>query len=119
VVRGCGSACETSSVWDLLTSGRYGDRMDEDRRNLGARAEIVRAYIKALEDPEKLLQVCANVSGDVDDARTAVTTEFEVSDMAADAILALQVRRFTPRSIELMRNELADYDRRLTDLDRP
>jgi DNA gyrase/topoisomerase IV subunit A len=93
--------------------------MDEDRRNLIARAEIVRAYIKALEDTEKLVRVCANVSGDVDDARTAVAAEFEVSDIAADAILALQVRRFTPRSVEQMRNELADYDRRLADLDRP
>ncbi|MGZ0711320.1 hypothetical protein ACWPKO_23635 (plasmid) [Coraliomargarita sp. W4R53] len=93
--------------------------MDEDRRNLVSRIEIVSAYIKALDDPEKLLRVCAGVSGDVDEARSAVAAAFEVSDAAADAILALQVRRFTPRSIERMRNELADYDRRLVDLERP
>jgi DNA gyrase/topoisomerase IV subunit A len=93
--------------------------MDDDRRNLLARIEIVSAYMKALEDTEKLLRVCANVSGDADDARVAVAAAFEVSELAADAILALQVRRFTPRSIELMRSELADYDRLLSDLDQP
>ena len=63
--------------------------------------------------------MCAAVSGDADEARSAVAAAFGVSDVAADAILALQVRRFTPRSIEQMRNELADYDRRLVALDRP
>ncbi len=99
--------------------GRYGVPMDEDRRNLVARIEIVSAYIKALEDPEKLLRVCANVSGDADEAREAVAAEFEVSDIAADAILALQVRRFTPMGIEQMRSELADFNLRLVDLDHP
>ena len=92
---------------------------DEERRNLMTRTEMVSAYITAVEDPEKLLRVCATVSGDRDDERAAVAAAFEVSDMVADAILDLQVRRFTPRSIEQMRNELADYDRRLAELDRP
>jgi DNA gyrase/topoisomerase IV subunit A len=102
-----------------FTSGRYGDRMDQDRRNLVARIAIVSAYIKALEDPEKLLRVCGDVLGDVDEARAAVATAFDVSDVAADAILDLQVRRFTPRSVERMRSELADFNRRLVDLDQP
>lgn len=93
--------------------------MDEDRRNLLARIEIVSGYLKALEDTEKLLRVCANVSGDAGDARAAVAAEFEVSDVAAEAILALQVRRFTPSSIEQMRSELAEFRLRLVDLDRP
>lgn len=92
---------------------------DDERRNLMTRTEMVSAYITAVEDPEKLLRVCATVSGDRADERAAVAAEFEVSDMVADAILDLQVRRFTPRSIEQMRNELADYDRRLAELDRP
>ncbi|SDH23137.1 hypothetical protein SAMN04489810_2451 [Microbacterium pygmaeum] len=34
--------------------------MDEDRRNLMLRIEIISAYLKALEDPEKLMRVCAD-----------------------------------------------------------
>ncbi|WP_236968874.1 hypothetical protein [Microbacterium aurantiacum] len=93
--------------------------MDEDRRNLMARIEIISAYMKALEDPERLMQVCADIAGDDADARSAVAAAFEVSDFAADAILTLQVKRFTPRSIEQMRRELADANRILLDLDGP
>ncbi|PPG06398.1 MULTISPECIES: DNA gyrase subunit A [unclassified Rathayibacter] len=92
---------------------------DHERQNLETRTEIVNAFIRAVENPEKLFRVCANVSGGRDDERAAVAAEFEVSDVVADAILDLQVRRFTPRSIEQMRNELADYDRRLSELERP
>ena len=99
--------------------GRYGDRMDDDeeRHNLVMRTGMLNACIIAVENPEKLFRVCANVSGGRDDERAAVAAEFEVSDVVADAILDLQVRRFTPRSIEQMRNQLADDDRRLADLD--
>lgn len=92
---------------------------DEERQNLVTSTEIVNAFIRAVENPEKLLRVCANVAGDRDDERAAVAAAFEVSDVVADAILDLQVRRFTPRSIEQMRNELDRYARRLAELDRP
>ncbi|PPF14115.1 MULTISPECIES: hypothetical protein [unclassified Rathayibacter] len=92
---------------------------DHERQNLETLTEIVSAYITVIENPEKLLRVCAHVSGGRDDERAAVAAEFEVSDVVADAILDLQVRRFTPRSVEQMRNELADYDRRLAEIDRP
>ena len=91
---------------------------DNERQNLVTSIEIVNAYIRALQNPEKLFRVCANVWGGRDDERAAVAAEFEVSDVVADAILDLQVRRFTPRSIEQMRNELARYARRLAELDR-
>ncbi|PPH16173.1 MULTISPECIES: hypothetical protein [unclassified Rathayibacter] len=92
---------------------------DEERHNLVALTEILNGYIRAIENPEKLFQVCANVSGGRDNERAAVAAAFEVSDVVANAILDLQVRRFTPRSIEQMRNELADYNRRLAELNRP
>ena len=87
--------------------------MSEDRRNLETRRELIRAYMAALADPAKLLRVCASVSGDADDARAAVAAAFEVSEVAARAILDLQVRRFTPQSIEQARSELTELDRRL------
>lgn len=81
------------------------------------RIEIMSAYIKALDDPERLIRVCADVSGEDDDARAALAAAFEVSDFAADAILGLQIRRFTPWRIEQIRRELADANRLLLDLD--
>ncbi|PPH01507.1 hypothetical protein C5C44_14155 [Rathayibacter sp. AY1F6] len=92
---------------------------DEERQNLLTRTEILNACIRAIENPEKLFRVCGNVSGGRDDERAAVAAAFEVSDMVANAILDLQVRRFTPRSIEQMRDELVRYARRLAELDRP
>jgi DNA gyrase/topoisomerase IV subunit A len=92
---------------------------DHERQNLETLTEILSAYIRAIENPEKLFQVCAKVSGDGDDERAAVAAAFDVSDVVANAILDLQVRRFTPRSIEQMRDELARYDRRLAELDQP
>lgn len=65
------------------------------------------AYIKAL-DTEKLLRVCADISGDAEDTRAAIAAEFDVSDIAADAIPALQVRRFTPWAIEQMPCQLSN-----------
>ncbi|MCJ1688549.1 hypothetical protein [Rathayibacter sp. VKM Ac-2927] len=92
---------------------------DTERQSLVTSIEILNAYIRAIENPEKLFRVCANVSGGRDDERAAVAAAFEVNDVVANAILDIQVRRFTPRSIEQMRNELARYARRLAELDRP
>ncbi|MDY0912315.1 hypothetical protein [Rathayibacter festucae] len=92
---------------------------DNERQSLVTSTEIVSAYIRAIENPEKLFRVCASVSGGRDDERAAVAAAFEVSDVVADAILDMQVRRFTPRAVEQMRNELAHCARRLAELDRP
>ncbi|WP_431075006.1 hypothetical protein [Microbacterium phyllosphaerae] len=89
--------------------------MTEDRENLLARREIVAAYVKVLERPEELLRVCRDAPGDTAAAVSAVAEEFEVSDIAAQAILDLQVRRFTPESFVQIRAELADVERRLAD----
>lgn len=91
---------------------------DDERQSLVGRVEILGACIGVLSDPERLMRVCADVSGGRDDERAAVAAEFGVGGVVADAILDLQVRRFTPRSIELMRNQLADDERRLAELDR-
>lgn len=91
--------------------------MDEDRQNLRDRIEIVSAYVKALADPDRLLQVCAASFGDFDNAKAAVAKTFNVSELGARAILELQIRRFTPAAIEQVRSELADLNRRLREID--
>jgi len=90
--------------------------VDEERNNLRQRIEILRAYVKAIENPEELLRVCARVEGGIEDVRSAVARAFDVSDVAADAILSMQVRRFTPHAIQQLRDQLADDERRLLEL---
>ena len=89
--------------------------MTEDRANLQIRREILAAYVKVLETPEELLRVCGDAPGDTAAAVAAVAEAFEVSDIAAQAILDLQVRRFTPESFVQIRAELADVERRLVE----
>lgn len=89
--------------------------MTEDRENLLARRQIVSALLLALENVDKLLDVCAKVQGGVAETQAAVAEAFDVGEIEANAILALQVRRFTPHSIEQIREELAEIDRRLSE----
>jgi DNA gyrase/topoisomerase IV subunit A len=83
--------------------------------NLVRRREILAAYVAAFERREELLRICADVPGDDASAVAAVAEAFEVSDLAATAILDLQVRRFTPESFVQIRAQLADVDRQLAD----
>ncbi|GAB3136247.1 hypothetical protein [Marisediminicola antarctica] len=63
--------------------------MDVDVRGLLGRREILSAYIKVFERPEELLQVCAQVAGDSDAARTAVAVASDLSEIRARALLDL------------------------------
>ena len=89
--------------------------MAEDRGNLRERREIIAAYVVALERPEELLRICADTPGDIASTVVAVAEAFDVSDDAAQAILDMQVRRFTPESFVQIRAELADIERRIAD----
>jgi len=89
--------------------------MAENLGTLRKRREIIAAYVVALQRPEQLLRVCADAPGDEASAVAAVAQAFEVSDIAAQAILDLQVRRFTPESFVQIRAELAEIDRRIAD----
>lgn len=91
--------------------------MIEDRNNLLARREILRGYLTVLDRASELLQVCASVDGDAAATRSAVIEAFGVSELAADAILHLQVRRFTPAAIEEIREEVDDLERLLRETD--
>lgn len=93
-----------------MPEARYGEPMNEDRDNLLARREILRGYLTVLERAGELMQVCASVDGDAAAPRSAVIEAFGVSEVTADAILHLQVRRFTPAAIEKIREELDDLD---------
>ncbi|GEP49162.1 hypothetical protein FVP74_11885 [Microbacterium saccharophilum] len=91
--------------------------MNEERNNLLMRREILRGYVTVLERAGELLQVCASVDSDAAAAGSAIAEAFGVSDTASDAILHLQVRRFTPTALEEIRNELDDLERLLRQTD--
>ncbi|WP_121057525.1 hypothetical protein [Microbacterium telephonicum] len=87
--------------------------MSDDRQNLLARREIVVAHMTVLERLEELVALCSTVAGDPHELRSAVCETFELSPVAADAVLALQVRRFTPYERRRIQDELNDIDLRL------
>lgn len=89
--------------------------MDEARENLRDRRDIVSAYLSAARQPAALLQVCARVAGDSDDAISAIAEAFEVGNLAAQAILEMRVRQFTPSEIKKTEDELAAIERDLAD----
>ena len=84
--------------------------MTDDRRNLLARREILAAYVVVLDRLDELFEVCSAVTGGTDELRHAVQEAFELSPIAADAILVMQVRRFTPSERRKIEKELADLD---------
>ncbi|MGM7668964.1 hypothetical protein [Microbacterium sp. A93] len=65
--------------------------MDE-RENLVARRQILGAVLLAMENAPRVLQVCANASGDNDVVATALAAAFGISEFEAQIILDMQVK---------------------------
>ncbi len=84
--------------------------MADHRENALARREIIAAYIQVLDRLGELVEICSAVEGDTHELRSKVQEAFGLSPIAADAVLSLQVRRFTPNERRRMRYELADID---------
>lgn len=83
--------------------------MDE-RDNARQRKEIVVALLYAAEHAPELLRVCDSVDGDFSETRTAIAEAFAINEVQADAILNMQVRRFTPHALEQLRAELDEIN---------
>lgn len=88
---------------------------DVDRENLTERIQIVEALLVVAENPVKLLEVCAAVSGDHTSAVKAVADAFQFTDLQASVVLDMQIRRFTPEQVQLLRDELSDFRERLAE----
>jgi 8-oxo-dGTP pyrophosphatase MutT (NUDIX family) len=86
------------------------------RSNLLARRRIIEAYLAVSEQAPKLLEVCASARGDDDDLRRAVAAAFGIHGEEVDAVLSMQIRRFTPFHGARLRGELAETDRALDEL---
>jgi DNA gyrase/topoisomerase IV subunit A len=81
--------------------------------NLRGRQLVISALILAVDNRDRVLEICATTDGDVSHVRAALVREFKLDPMQADAILGMQVRQFTPRVIALMRVELAEVEAEL------
>ncbi len=84
--------------------------MTGDREHALARRNILWAYIAVMDKPEKLLAACATASGDANEVRRAVEKAFNLTALAADAVLSMQIRRFTPRERERIEDELEELE---------
>ena len=73
------------------------------------RLEILTAVMAGLDRRTELMAV-VEVAPNPDAARRAVMNLFEVSELGADAVLALQVRRFSVREREKIRRELDEVE---------
>lgn len=93
-------------------------RVTDDRRSLLGRREILAAYVVVLDRLGELTDVCAAVTGDADELRIALQESFDLSPSAADAILHIQVRRFTPTERLKIEQELAEVDLSLQQIGR-
>ena len=87
-----------------------------DERSLSGRHQILSAYVAVLQEPDRLLAVCASVEGDDDELRAAVAEIFTLSEIEADAVLRLQVSRFSPAQLRRVRQELTEVEQRLSEL---
>lgn len=84
--------------------------MDSDRENALMRRAILAAYVSVLDRMGELVQVCSTVAGGAEELHAAVQDAFSLSPIAADAVLAMQIRRFTPTERQRIVDELADVD---------
>src|SRR6218665_3927124 len=80
----------------------------DDVQNLRVRVEIVAAYLLAVEDRARLLEICSSVTGDIAMATRALSEAYGISDYASTAILDMQIRRFTPENVAVIRDEHAE-----------
>ncbi|WP_207837903.1 hypothetical protein [Williamsia soli] len=93
-------------TWDGQISNADFDRKDP-RAQAANRIEILSALVDALERPQDVLSAVAGTA-DHQQARTAVVDLLGVSETGADAVLAMQVRRFGGAEVDKIRRELAE-----------
>ncbi|MGZ0069842.1 hypothetical protein [Microbacterium arborescens] len=87
--------------------------MTESLESLLARREIVAAYVAVSARLDELIRICATTPGGRDEVRAAVQRVFGLGVMPADAVLAMQVLRFSPLEQRRAADELADLDARI------
>ena len=83
--------------------------------NLLLRLDILAGYVAAVERSGELLQICARSTDEM--VALEIAKAFTVRLEVADAILAMQVRRFTPDALQKLESELAEVELRVRNND--
>ncbi|MEH3088494.1 MAG: hypothetical protein PGN24_02465 [Microbacterium arborescens] len=87
--------------------------MTENRENVLARREIVAAYVAVSSRLDEFVRVCSTVQGGREELRGAVQEAFGLTEIAADAVLAMQLHRLSPSERWRAEDELAALDAQL------
>ncbi|MEJ1088441.1 DNA gyrase subunit A [Microbacterium sp. Mu-80] len=86
-----------------------------DLRNLRGRREMIEAILLAVENAEQVMRICSTAAAGAADE--ALADAFGISDLQAQAVLDMQIRRFTPERAAAVRAELAEVNQRIRDLE--
>ncbi len=87
-------------------------RLDQAR----ARAHILEGLIVAVDNIDEVIRIIRG-SADTAEARANLISGFELSEIQANAILDMPLRRLTALEVDKLRNELAELQDTITDLE--
>jgi DNA gyrase subunit A len=82
-----------------------------------ARAHILRGLLIALDNIDEVVKII-RASANVDEARTALMDSFDLSEVQANHILDMPLRRLTALETSKLREELADLEEKIAYLER-
>jgi DNA gyrase subunit A len=84
-------------------------------RRAEARAHVLEGYLKALDNLDEVIALIRG-SADVDAARSGLMTQFELSEIQAQAILDLRLQRLTALARKEVEQEFKDLQERIAEL---
>ncbi|WP_301110373.1 hypothetical protein [Microbacterium sp.] len=86
--------------------------MSELQELLGKR-QMLTAMVLAAEHRETVMNICATIDGEASDVMQALVSELGVDEFQAQVILDMQLKKFTPAAVAVVRSELDIVDARL------
>jgi DNA gyrase subunit A len=90
-------------------------RSKYELRKAEERAHVLEGYLKALDNLDAVITLIRN-SADTDDAREGLMSQFELSEVQAQAILDLRLSRLTSLARKEIEDEFADLRERIAEL---
>jgi DNA gyrase subunit A len=90
-------------------------RSKYELRKAEERAHVLEGYLKALDNLDAVITLIRN-SADTDEAREGLMSQFELSEVQAQAILDLRLSRLTSLARKEIEDEFADLRERIAEL---
>jgi DNA gyrase subunit A len=90
-------------------------RSKYELRQAEKRAHVLEGYLKALDNIDAVIALIRNAA-DTDEARTGLMTEFDLSEIQAQAILDLRLARLTGLARKEIEGEFKDLQERIAEL---